>query len=156
MHIDVSVFVFSSFMHHRHHLCSNLDISRINGVNAFEMRLSATTGALSLLGADLVAGAHTLGQDFESACLSFKPQSCIYNSTLTRLEYVKNGTTLQLTDNDSTCGRPSQQVFADLCRIGLEIPTSNRSSISFELWLPEDWSSGRYLATGNGGIDGCE
>jgi hypothetical protein len=45
-------------------------------------------------------------------------------------------------------------VFADLCRIALSIPTSNRSSITFEAWLPRNWT-GRFLGTGNGGIDGC-
>ncbi|KAM0227978.1 hypothetical protein ACHAPO_011104 [Fusarium lateritium] len=69
--------------------------------------------------------------------------------------FVSAGTTLQLSDNVPTCNRASQAVTADLCRIGLQIPTSKRSSISFELWLPRDWKESRYLATGNGGIDGC-
>ncbi|KAF5001238.1 hypothetical protein FGRMN_1181 [Fusarium graminum] len=58
-------------------------------------------------------------------------------------------------NNVPTCNRPSQAVTVDLCRIALQIPTSKRSSISFELWLPSEWNKSRYLATGNGGIDGC-
>jgi hypothetical protein len=42
----------------------------------------------------------------------------------------------------------------DLCRVALNISTSGRSGVVFEGWLPEGWS-GRFLATGNGGIDGC-
>ena len=51
--------------------------------------------------------------------------------------------------------RASQVVSSDLCRIALSIPTTKRSSITFELWLPRNWT-GRFLATGNGGIDGCK
>ena len=92
---------------------------------------------------------------FRDRCLSFRPEAHVYNSTRYVLEHVAAGTTLTLTDNDPTCSRSSQVVAVDLCRVGLSIPTSARSSISFELWLPETWS-GRFLATGNGGIDGCE
>ncbi|KAF5716819.1 feruloyl esterase b [Fusarium mundagurra] len=88
-------------------------------------------------------------------CLAFKPTRLIDNSTLTRQEFVSAGTTLQLSDNVPTCNRASQAVTVDLCRIALQIPTSKRSSISFELWMPSDWKESRYLATGNGGIDGC-
>ncbi|KAF6220895.1 hypothetical protein HO133_002575 [Letharia lupina] len=88
------------------------------------------------------------------ACISFTPEAYIYNSTRHLLTYVAAGTNLTLPDNDPTCARPSQIVAVDICRVGLSIPTSNRSSISFELWLPEDWSH-RFLVTGNGGIDGC-
>lgn len=91
---------------------------------------------------------------FQSRCLSFTPESYSYNSSRTVLEYVAAGTNLSFADNDPTCARPSQLVTVDICRVGLSIPTSNRSSISFELWLPENWS-GRFLSTGNGGIDGC-
>ena len=92
---------------------------------------------------------------FRDRCLSFTPEAYIRNSSRHVLTYVAAGTDLLLPDNDSTCERPSQAVAVNLCRVGLSIPTSNRSSISFELWLPEDWSD-RFLVTGNGGIDGCE
>ena len=92
---------------------------------------------------------------FQDRCLSFTPEDHAYNSSRYVLAYVAAGTNLTLPDNDPTCSRPSQLVPVDLCRVALSIPTSNRSSISFELWLPEEWS-GRFLATGNGGIDGCE
>lgn len=91
---------------------------------------------------------------FQEKCLAFSPQTQITNSTLTRREYVTSGTTLTFPDNDSTCGRASQAVTTNLCRIALSIPTTYRSSITYELWLPETWT-GRILATGNGGIDGC-
>ncbi|KAF5003106.1 hypothetical protein FDECE_10322 [Fusarium decemcellulare] len=92
---------------------------------------------------------------FRERCLSFAPQKLINNSTLTRLEYILDGTTINLDDNVESCNRPSQVVSANLCRVALQIPTSARSSISFELWLPDKWEGSRYLATGNGGVDGC-
>ncbi|KAF2652200.1 tannase and feruloyl esterase [Lophiostoma macrostomum CBS 122681] len=91
---------------------------------------------------------------FKTRCLSFKPESYVFNSTRTQLQYVPAGTNLTFPGNDETCDRADQVVSADLCRVALSVPTSKRSSITFEMWLPKDWS-GRFLATGNGGIDGC-
>ena len=92
---------------------------------------------------------------FQDRCLSFTPEIYIHNSSRQVLAYVAAGTNLTFPDNDPTCARPSQLVAVNICRVALLIPTSNRSSVSFELWLPEDWSD-RFLVTGNGGIDGCE
>jgi feruloyl esterase len=92
---------------------------------------------------------------FQQQCLAFTPEKFINNSTRTHLEYVTNGTTLEFPDNVASCARPSQQVSTNLCRIALSIPTSYRSSITFELWFPENWTETRYVSTGNGGIDGC-
>ena len=92
--------------------------------------------------------------DFQEHCLSFTPENYIFNSTREVVEYVSAGTNLTFPDNDPTCARPSQIITANLCRVALSIPTSNRSSITFEMWLPAQWN-GRFLGTGNGGIDGC-
>ncbi|KAK7980153.1 MFS transporter [Apiospora arundinis] len=93
-------------------------------------------------------------QSFEDKCLHFRPEDSVRNSTRTELQFVKAGSTITLSDNDPTCGPKSQAVAADVCRVALSIPTSNRSSITYEMWLPEDWS-GRFLATGNGNLGGC-
>lgn len=93
-------------------------------------------------------------KSFRQRCLNFRPDRHIHNSTLSRLEHITGGTTLALSDNVPSCGRTEQLLEAGVCRVALQIPTSKRSSISFELWLPDEWQ-GRYLATGNGGIDGC-
>ena len=92
---------------------------------------------------------------FRDKCLDSEPEKYVYNATRQIVTFVAAGTNLTFPDNDPSCNRSSQLVSADLCRVALSIPTSNRSSITFELWLPENWS-GRFLATGNGGIDGCE
>ncbi|KAK8107094.1 uncharacterized protein PG998_009107 [Apiospora kogelbergensis] len=91
---------------------------------------------------------------FEERCLQFRPEGSVQNSTRTELQFVKAGSSIGLSDNDPTCSQKSQGVTVDVCRVALSIPTSNRSSITYEMWLPEDWSA-RFLATGNGGIGGC-
>ncbi|KAF2101984.1 tannase and feruloyl esterase [Rhizodiscina lignyota] len=93
--------------------------------------------------------------DFQQKCLSFQPEKTIFNSTRAAREFIAAGTNLTLAGNDPSCGRASQVIPADICRIALHIPTSNRSSITMELWLPEDWKDRRVLTSGNGGIDGC-
>ena len=91
---------------------------------------------------------------FQKKCLSFAPEAHVFNSTRQVLEYVPAGKNLTFPHNDPTCMRPGQLVATDLCRVALSVPTSNRSSITFEIWLPQKWS-GRLLGTGNGGLDGC-
>lgn len=113
------------------------------------------TIALAVLAESLLPLAVHAAYSFQNQCLSFKPEAHVYNSSRHVLAYVPAGTNLTFPDNDPTCARPSQLVAVNLCRVALSIPTSNRSSIVFELWLPENWS-GRFLATGSGGIDGCE
>jgi hypothetical protein len=43
----------------------------------------------------------------------------------------------------------------DLCRLTMQIPISNRSSICMGVWLPDNWD-GRYVSTGNEGLAGCK
>ncbi|KAI3317179.1 tannase and feruloyl esterase [Xylariaceae sp. AK1471] len=102
----------------------------------------------------LTVNASVVHVDFKDRCLAFKPQTHVPNSSLNQLEYVSAGKTIAFPDNDPSCNRASQAVNVDLCRVVLSVPTSNRSSIVYELWLPETWN-GRTLATGNGGLDGC-
>jgi feruloyl esterase len=91
---------------------------------------------------------------FESNCLQFDPTSYVSNASVNALEFVAAGNTLQFPGNDPSCARPNQTVSVDICRVALNISTSDKSGIIFENWLPESWT-GRFLATGNGGIDGC-
>ncbi|OAQ68076.1 feruloyl esterase B precursor [Pochonia chlamydosporia 170] len=114
---------------------------------------------LSVLSAVLALSAVSYGTtgntDFKNRCLSLEPEKLVDNSQRMRLEYVTNGTTLEFPDNDASCNRATQLVSTNLCRIALYIATSERSGITFELWLPEAWTEARYIATGNGGVDGC-
>ncbi|KAJ6780226.1 hypothetical protein PWT90_01953 [Aphanocladium album] len=101
----------------------------------------------------LSAFAHA--KDFKQQCLQFDPEAVVPHSQLTRLEYLTDGADAEFPDNDPSCLSYKQKVERNLCRVGLKIQTSARSEISFELWLPEQWTGKRLLSTGNGGVDGC-
>lgn len=93
---------------------------------------------------------------FRSQCLAFDPTSLLPNSTLRLQEHIPANTTIRLPGMDPSCSRTSELITAEACRIALTLTTSDRSSTILETFLPpaQDWS-GRFLATGNGGIDGC-
>jgi feruloyl esterase len=97
----------------------------------------------------------TASSSFEQQCLDFRPEQIVAGAALKALRYLPTNTTLLLPGNDATCNRAKQAVATNTCRIVLSIKTSEQSSIVFEAWLPEIWT-GRFLASGNGGIDGCE
>jgi feruloyl esterase len=97
----------------------------------------------------------TASSSFEQQCLDFQPERIVAGATLKALQHLSTNTTLLLPNNDATCNRAKQAVATNTCRIVLSIKTSEQSSIVFEAWLPEIWT-GRFLASGNGGIDGCE
>lgn len=93
---------------------------------------------------------------FQEQCMSFDPTSVgITNATVTEHGFVKAGTNLSLPDNDPSCSSYSQVVPVDLCRVALQVETSERSGVVAEIWLPESWN-GRLITTGNGGLGGCE
>lgn len=92
--------------------------------------------------------------DFQQQCLSFANTTEIPGAASYATEFVPAGATLQFPGADSSCGRSSQAVSADLCRLTAQIATSSRSGVKFEAWLPQNWT-GRFLSTGNGGLGGC-
>lgn len=49
----------------------------------------------------------------------------------------------------------SAQIGTALCRVQFVVNTSSISSILAEAWLPEEWNE-RFLALGNGGLNGCK
>lgn len=91
---------------------------------------------------------------FEQRCSKLASKLRIENATVWFAEYVAAGTNLSFPDTDPTCGQESLAVGVDFCRVALYVATSDRSGISMEAWLPRDWS-GRFLSTGNGGLNGC-
>ncbi|THU95601.1 tannase and feruloyl esterase [Dendrothele bispora CBS 962.96] len=92
--------------------------------------------------------------DFDHKCSVILSQTSIPNVTAFFFELIPAGTNLTLPDNNITCARPSQVVFADTCRITLFVESSEISGTNMEIWLPRNWT-GRFLSTGNGGLSGC-
>ncbi|KAF2805972.1 putative feruloyl esterase B precursor [Mytilinidion resinicola] len=97
---------------------------------------------------------HINAASFKYACESFEP--VVENATIEIVEYIPRNKIVDLKYRDTTCGGPgtNSPVAQDFCRVALNISTSDRSSIEFEAWLPNNWN-GRFVATGNGGIGGC-
>ncbi|KAL1873162.1 Feruloyl esterase [Diaporthe australafricana] len=107
------------------------------------------------LAANVVHGQNS--SDFTAQCTSLADTlaSGIPNATVQSTVPVTAGTNLTITA-DPTCQRSSQVVDSDVCRVSLFVPTSDRSNLTMEVWLPpaEAWT-GRFLSTGNGGLGGC-
>lgn len=93
-------------------------------------------------------------ENFADKCASFANTLQLPNTVVWFTEHVAPGTNITFPDNHPTCGRPGQVVQAELCRVAMFVTTSSASNLSFEAWLPSDWS-GRFLSTGNGGVSGC-
>lgn len=93
---------------------------------------------------------------FQDQCDAFDPAAAgIANAMVTSRAFVASNTTVDLKGNDAACGQAGQLVPVDLCRVALQIATTNRSGVVAEVWLPADWN-GRLVTTGNGGLGGCE
>lgn len=109
--------------------------------------------AACLFGACSTVAAANETSNFEQSCTGLKESFQSDNVTPLYSELVPAGTDLFIPDLDPSC-QNTTSVPADVCRLGLDVTTSDRSNIIMEVWLPQDWS-GRFLSTGNGGINGC-
>lgn len=99
------------------------------------------------------ASANDDSSGFEQNCEDLRQTYESENVTPLFSEAVPAGTELLVPDLDPSCTN-STTVPVGLCRLGLNVTTSDRSDVIMEVWLPRDWS-GRFLSTGNGGINGC-
>lgn len=88
-------------------------------------------------------------------CLALTPKTIVTNSTVRVQTFVASGTNLTFPEQNANCGRASQVVGANLCRIAMNLTTSAKSEVVTEIWLPEKWN-GRMVTVGGGGLDGCK
>ncbi|KAK3897684.1 Tannase/feruloyl esterase [Staphylotrichum tortipilum] len=95
----------------------------------------------------------TIG-NFPHQCEKLVSKLKIENATVWFSNYVAAGTNVSFPDLDPTCAHAPITLSVDFCRVALYVATSKRSGISMEAWLPNNWS-GRFLSTGNGGLNGC-
>ncbi|KAF2200641.1 tannase and feruloyl esterase [Delitschia confertaspora ATCC 74209] len=122
----------------------------------FSLLVSASVFFASCVFAGRGDGQHH-ADDFQSICSSIASKLKIANATVYFSQFMEAGTNLSLADQDASCGsneQPFQIISADACRVALYVTTSNRSGIHMEAWLPKNWT-GRFLSTGNGGLEGC-
>lgn len=105
--------------------------------------------------------------DLVPRCLNLASILILPNTTVQFTEVIPANTTLAFPDNHPSCNRPAQFIPVDICRVVAITTTStatassrafepsiSRGEISIEAWLPFAWN-GRFLATGNGGLNGC-
>lgn len=96
--------------------------------------------------------------DPTAACAQLGSSLSLENVTVNFATYVPAGTNLTFTSDygvaDCLAQYPFAVVTSDMCRVAMDVSTSNRSGITLEAWLPTNWT-GRFLSTGNGGVSGC-
>ncbi|CZT14998.1 related to Probable feruloyl esterase B-2 [Ramularia collo-cygni] len=109
-----------------------------------------------LLALGSLAAAQQSIQYSNSACSDFASTFTYPNLTIYAGTSIPAGTniTLPYDDSPNSCGQPYQVVDTEICRLTMYVTTSSRSGIHMEAWLPSNWT-GRFLATGNGGLNGC-
>lgn len=113
--------------------------------------LLAVMGSLAPASQDIMSSL----DEFQSKCVNFGDRIDLPNVKINFVEFVQGGTNLSLTDNPPSCGKSSQTVSVDLCRVAMAVSTSDSSEITLEAWFPHEYK-GRFLSTGNGGISGCK
>jgi len=104
--------------------------------------------------ANLFQGRQYEANNFTANCAAIASRLEIPHATVDFSQVVVAGTNLSLPDRITTCGSPFQVVTTDLCRVALNVATSNSSETNLEVWLPSNWT-GRFLSIGNGGLGGC-
>ncbi|KAF5586343.1 feruloyl esterase B-2 [Fusarium pseudocircinatum] len=80
----------------------------------------------------------------------------IPNGTIASVQHHSVGDVIPLPNTVASCEGPNfkANITSDLCRIVINVLTSDTSSVRIEAWLPDNWNK-RLLATGTGGIGGC-
>ncbi|KAJ9618301.1 tannase protein [Taxawa tesnikishii (nom. ined.)] len=114
------------------------------------------SAALAFIVASAASANYAPSPAHQTTCTNLVKSLKLPNVTVNIVDYVTAGTNLTFSQagNLSTCNRPSQVVSVDLCRVAMNVATSSRSGITLEAWLPTNWT-GRFLSTGNGGLNGC-
>ena len=92
--------------------------------------------------------------NFNSECADLASSLEIDGGVVHTAEFVAAGTNFSAPVYDQTCAAAGQVVQADMCRVALYVATSERSGFNMEAWLPSNWT-GRFVAVGNGGLNGC-
>ncbi|KAK6338611.1 Tannase and feruloyl esterase [Orbilia brochopaga] len=103
------------------------------------------------------SSATAIPNDFKTRCSrlahDFHPDR---NVKVLVSEFWAKGTPFKNPENHPTCNmwNPAK-VTVDLCRLRMNVTTSETSSVTVEAFLPADWKERRFLMTGNGGLGGC-
>ncbi|KAL8418484.1 hypothetical protein RB594_001901 [Gaeumannomyces avenae] len=95
-----------------------------------------------------------------SRCEAFGDTLSIPNVSFVSSTHYSNGGNITLDGVVQSCAWGGgveirwTEATSDLCRIVVNVTTSPTSEVLVEAWLPDTWT-GRFLATGTGGLGGC-
>jgi feruloyl esterase len=93
---------------------------------------------------------------FESRCQQFHKKIHLDNVHVHSTTYVPIGSNISMAYNPPICGERSGSSIStiEFCQVALNVTTSGKSQFFMEAWLPSNYT-GRFLSTGNGGLNGC-
>ncbi|KAF7343124.1 Carboxylic ester hydrolase [Mycena venus] len=89
--------------------------------------------------------------DPSERCLSLQTTNNLENTTIFQVDYISAPGTVA---TPGSCQSTAAVTSTPLCRVQLVINTTSTSAVHAEAWLPDTWF-GRFLALGNGALDGC-
>jgi len=131
------------------------------------MRLQQSLHAALLFASSALAGpackagakpAPAAPVDHSKKCADFASTLVVKNGIINGSYFLPAGTNFTAPLYDPSCNAALTPVVVpiarDMCRLVLNVTTSQRSAIRMEAWLPIDWT-GRFLSAGNGGLNGC-
>jgi feruloyl esterase len=93
---------------------------------------------------------------FESRCQQFHKKIHLDNVHVHSSTYVPIGSNISMAYNPPICGEGFGSLIStiEFCQVALNVTTSGKSQFFMEAWLPSNYT-GRFLSTGNGGLNGC-
>jgi feruloyl esterase len=96
-------------------------------------------------------------QDFNTTCNNLVQNLNIPNAQIKSATVVEKGVHLKFPGVAKSCTLTllGTTVSSNICRVVANVSTSDRSGVLMEAWLPLNWT-GRFLGTGNGGLNGCK
>ncbi|EAW15424.1 putative feruloyl esterase [Aspergillus fischeri NRRL 181] len=102
------------------------------------------------------AAATDSSASFESRCQHFHKEIHLQNVHVHSTTYVPIGSNISMAYNPPICGGTSSSSIStiEFCQVALNVTTSDKSQFFMEAWLPSNYT-GRFLSTGNGGLNGC-
>ncbi|KAF3927816.1 Tannase [Dactylellina cionopaga] len=111
--------------------------------------LSALSALLLFSPSIVLAASH----EFQTRCADLANSFEADNTSVLLAEYLAKGSTIA---NPDSC-LASIVTRADLCRLKLNVTTSDTSSVIMEAWMPSNWKNKgkRYLMTGNSAMTSC-
>lgn len=94
-----------------------------------------------------------------SHCAQFSTSLRLQNTSVIAASFFHHGDSIALPGMHPTCRNsinafPYANATTDLCRVVINVTTTETSSTIVEAWLPSNWNQ-RILATGGAGIAGC-